>query len=276
MQATDASIAAGDYYNIHQPIEAPGFADARFGSASARQILVRFGCRSSVAGTFGVALTNSALNRSYVATITVAAGEVNTDLERSLIIPGDTAGTWLTGVNTIGVYLTICLSAGSTYQGTAGWQAGNYLTTGSQTNLMATGSATFDLFDAGLYVDAEAVGTVPEWELPDYAAELRRVQRYYQTANLGIVGTTVSTTVAAMSYIFPVEMCDIPAFAEAQSSIDIRIGGSSSNIAGETTMSTASTKGAALVFTRDAGTWTANVGADVVDPGVVAIFDTRL
>jgi hypothetical protein len=178
-QVADASIAAGDYYLIQQDIEGQMIADARFGTASARQIIVRFGVRSSLAGTFGVRLANSAANRSYVTTITIAGGEINTDLVRTVVIPGDTSGTWLVDTG-VGIQLGITLAAGATFQTTAGsWQAGNFVTTSGQTNFMGTASATFELFDVGLYVDHLSIGAAPSWELPAWDADLLACQRYY-------------------------------------------------------------------------------------------------
>jgi hypothetical protein len=179
-QVADSSIAAGDIYSLVQYVEGQMVADARFGTASARQIVVRFGVRSSLAGTFGVRLTNSASNRSYVTTITIAGGEINTDLLRTVVIPGDTSGTWLTDTG-IGMYLQITLAAGTTWQGTAGsWQGSNITTTSGQTNFMGTASATFELFDVGLYVDALAIGVAPPFEVPDFADDLWSCQRYVQ------------------------------------------------------------------------------------------------
>jgi hypothetical protein len=180
VQVADASIAAGDFYAPGAYIEGQMIADARFGTASARQIVVRFGVRSSLAGTFGVRLTNSGGTRSYVTTITIAGGEINTDLLRTIVIPGDTSGTWLTDTG-VGLTLQITLAAGTTFQTTAGsWQAGAFLTTSGQTNFMGTGSATFELFDVGLYVDALAIGVAPAWELPAWDADLRACQRYWE------------------------------------------------------------------------------------------------
>jgi hypothetical protein len=45
---------------------------------------------------------------------------------------------------------------------------------------MGTASATFELFDVGLYVDALAIGAAPSWELPAWDADLRACQRYYE------------------------------------------------------------------------------------------------
>jgi hypothetical protein len=176
--STDTSLAAGDFYTIQQPIEGQMIADARLGSASAKQLLLRLGVRSSIAGTFGVSLGNSATNRSWVGLLTITAGEINTDLERTFTLPGDTAGTWLTDTG-VGAYVRVCLAAGTTWQGAADWQAGNLLTTSGQTNFMATGSATFELFDCGFYVDTSGAGVFPPWEMPDAAEELRRCQRYF-------------------------------------------------------------------------------------------------
>jgi hypothetical protein len=184
VQVADSSIAAGDVYSIVQYIEGQMVVDARFGTASARQIVARFGVRSSLAGTFGVRLTNSAVNRSYVTTFTIAGGEINTDLVRTIVIPGDTSGTWLTDTG-VGCAFQITLASGTTFQGTSGaWQTGNFSTTSAQTNFMGTGSATFELFDVGLYVDHFNIGTAPSWELPAWDEDLRRCKRYWQTQEM--------------------------------------------------------------------------------------------
>jgi hypothetical protein len=202
-QVADASIAAGDRYTIIQYIEGQMVADARFGTASARQIVIRFGVRSSLAGTFGVRLCNGAFNRSYVTTITIAGGEINTDLVRTIVIPGDTSGTWLTDTG-IGFDLRITLAAGTTFQTTAGsWQAGDLFTTSGQTNFMGTASATFELFDVGLYVDALAIGAAPSWELPAWDADLRACQRYYETFSTTEILWSIDAT-NAQSYSFGV------------------------------------------------------------------------
>jgi hypothetical protein len=181
VQVVDTSIAAGDQYGTVHNIEGVMFADARFGTASARQLLLRMGVRSSIAGTFGVRLTNTGAGRSYVTTITIAAGEVNTDVVRTFVIPGDTTGTWLTDTG-LGIQLRVSLAAGTTFHtATANsWQAGNVVTTSAQTNFMGTAGATFDLFDVGLYVDHLGTGVAPQFEVPAFDAELRACQRYWE------------------------------------------------------------------------------------------------
>jgi len=172
----DAALAAGEYLVIQQNIEGGRVADFRYGSASAKQAILRFGLKAP-AGTYAVSLKNSGTSRSYVALVTVSAA--NTDTEYSLVIPGDTAGTWLTDSG-IGISLTITLACGTTFQGAAGWQAGNVHGTSGVSNGMGTAGAVFEFYDVGLYLDPDVTGLAPKWTLPDETQELAACQRYWQ------------------------------------------------------------------------------------------------
>ena len=200
----DAALAAGDYLVIQSPIEGGRVADFRYGSASARQSILRFGFKAP-AGTYSFRLVNSAANRSYIANFTIAAGQANTDTEQTFLIPGDTTGTWLTDTGN-GLAVTVVLAAGTTFQGALGWQAGNLFGTSSNTNGMATGSAVFELFDVGLYLDASNTGVAPKWEMPDEAQEFMACQRYWQ-AHFNVIndGTTW------FGWSLPVELRTTPA-----------------------------------------------------------------
>jgi hypothetical protein len=79
-------------------------------------VTVQFKFKTSVTGVYGVSLANSAKNRSNYQIITVAD---TSEHEYSLTFTMDTTGTWLY-TNGVGLYLAICLSAGSNFQGTAG------------------------------------------------------------------------------------------------------------------------------------------------------------
>ena len=181
-----AALAAGDYVTVTQAIEGVRIADFLWGSAGARQIVLRFGWKSP-AGTYSVNLGNSGSGRTYLVNFTITAGQANTNTVQTLIIPGDVTGTWPTDTSG-GIYLSFSIACGTTYQGVAGWQNGGKLGTASNTNGMATAGAVFELFDVGLYLDPDRTGVAPAWQMPDEAEELRACMRYWEG-----VGITIST-----------------------------------------------------------------------------------
>ncbi|MDX3805146.1 MAG: hypothetical protein QHC89_01830 [Bosea sp. (in: a-proteobacteria)] len=220
VQAVDAVVAAGDYLLVQQCIEGIMVPDARFGTAAARPVIVRFGLRSSLPGTFGVSLRNATSDTCWVGECTVAAGEINTDLVCSFVIPGATSGAWLTD-NGAGLYLTIALMAGTNFQGVTGWNAALKFSTNNQINFMATAGATFELFDVGLYVDYDATGIVPPWELPDYVNELRNCERYYQVVDLYLAGPKTAGTTTGNSVPLRQNMRTTPSAVVISNSIGV-------------------------------------------------------
>jgi len=212
--AAKTTLTAGDYLMFYQGIEGLQVADFRWGTAQAKQVILRFGFKGP-AGIYSTRISNGANNRAYVANFTIAAVQANTDTEQVVIIPGDTTGTWATN-ETVGAAVGVALAAGTNYQGIVGWQAGNIISTSTNTNGMAATNNTFELFDVGLYLDVDSVGVPPKWELPAYDDELRRCQRYWQKLGGGVYsdllfgayGTTGSNI--GQGYAFPVEMRTIP------------------------------------------------------------------
>jgi hypothetical protein len=164
--AADASLAAGEYLTLTQNIAGQEVADFQYGTASAKQVLLRFLFKGPQ-GTYAVALHNAAADRSYVALFTISAPNANVDTIQEITIAGDTTGTWTTTAAT-GLTLDIVLACGSTFQGSTGWQAGNILGTSGVSNGMATINDVFEIGEVGLYLDVAAAGTFPTWELPSF------------------------------------------------------------------------------------------------------------
>ena len=184
---TTADAAAASQLYLAQWIEGVRVADFRYGTASAKQSILRFGWKSP-AGTYSIRLLNGVANRSYIANFTVSAGQANVDTEQTFVIPGDTTGAWLADTGG-GIHLSIAISGASTAIGVAGWQAGAPLITASNTKGTATVGNIFELFDVGLYLDAGLTGVAPRWEMPDEAQELTACQRYWETV-AGVLLTT--------------------------------------------------------------------------------------
>jgi hypothetical protein len=172
------SIGASDYFFLYQAIEGFNTSDLAWGTASASTITLSFWVRSSLTGTFGGSLRNSAANRSYPFTYTISSA--NTWEQKSITVVGDTSGTWVGATNGIGMYVQFGLGVGSSLSGTAGaWAGSNYLSATGATSVVGTNGATFYITG----VQLEAGTTASPFEYRQYGTELYLCQRYY--AKLG-------------------------------------------------------------------------------------------
>ena len=164
----------GGYYGFGQHIEGYNIADMGFGTASATTATLSFWARSSLTGTFSVALENGSFNRSYIFNYTISS--VNTWQYFTLPFRADTTGTW---DNTTGQGLRLWWDLGSndtTYAGAAGsWLAADKLRTAGSVSLVGTNAAT--LYIAGAQVEKGSVAT--PFEVRPFATELALCQRYY-------------------------------------------------------------------------------------------------
>lgn len=168
----DGSIAAGDYCVISQRVEGYNYANL-----AQRPMVLGFWVKSSIAGTYCVALTNAGANRSIVAEYTV--NSVNTWEYKSIqFAASPAAGTW-DYTNGIGLAVKWTLAAGTTYQTTAGsWNVGDFLATANQVNQTGTIVAAFRITGATL-----TEGAAPSaFRLfnGDLQGELAACQRYYE------------------------------------------------------------------------------------------------
>lgn len=204
-----ASLAAGEYMQWLHAIEGIHLVDLLWGTVAARQVILRFGIKAP-AGTYSIAIRNGALNRVYIQTFTVTAGQANLDTEFAFVIPGDTTGTWPID-NTTAMYISVTLAAGSSMvAGVTGWQAGNFIGLTGQSNGIGA-SASIELFDVGLYRDPNNTGREPVWQMPDESQELLRCQRYWQVTGYNVwAGQTNNTSAYNLCYTLGVDMRTTP------------------------------------------------------------------
>jgi len=209
------SIGASDYFAVQQIIEGLNTYDLAWGTASASTITISFWVRSSLTGTFGGSLMNSAEVRSYPFTYTISSS--NTWEQKSITIVGDQSGTWLT-TNGIGLYVIFGLGVGSTYSGTAGtWAASStiFSATGA-TSVVGTNGATFYITG----VQLEKGSTATSFDYRPYGTELALCQRYYyrakadDTSYLFGTGFATSATNGGFTGRFPVTMRISPSALE--------------------------------------------------------------
>jgi hypothetical protein len=168
------SIISSDYFDITQPIEGFNIADLAWGTANAQPVTVSFWVRSSLTGTFGGSVTNSGYNRSYPFPYTISVA--NTWEYKTITIPGDTTGTWLT-TNARGIELQFGLGNGSANSGTANtWQSGWAASPTGSVSVVGTNGATFYITG----VQLEKGSTATSFDYRPYGTELALCQRYYQ------------------------------------------------------------------------------------------------
>jgi len=176
------SVVSGDYFTFSQRIEGFNTADLAWGTADAKTVTLSFWVRSSLTGTFGGSLRNSAGNRSYPFTYSISSA--NTWEQKSVTITGDTTGTWLT-TNEIGIEVDFSLGAGSTFSGTAGaWAGANYVSATGATSVVGTNGATFYL--TGVQLEVGSVAT--PFEHRPFGTEFMLCQRYYEVKSGAFAG----------------------------------------------------------------------------------------
>lgn len=182
----DSAIGAAQRYVFGCRIEGVNVPDLAWGTANAQSITRRFWARSSRAVTFSSALLNSAANRAYPFTFTINAA--NTWELKTVTIPGDTSGTWLTDTG-IGLQMFFDLGSGSTFRGTANTWSGSLLfgVTGSA-SLIDTLGATLDITGEELVRTSADLG--PSWR--SFDDELRRARRYLRPISTAVLGVATA------------------------------------------------------------------------------------
>jgi hypothetical protein len=198
----DSSIGSTQVYFISQGIEGYNIADLGWGTANAKTVTLSFWVRSSLTGTFGGAIRNNSVNRSYPWSYTISSS--NTWEYKTIIIPGDTTGTWLTDVGT-GMIVQWSLGAGTDRLATAGsWVASNNSGVIGQVQVISTNGAT--LYITGVQLEQNTSATPFERRL--FNQELANCQRYYQVGDVHLFsggGNLGDGTV-----LFPVQMRTSP------------------------------------------------------------------
>lgn len=216
------SVTSTDGFAIQQRIEGLNVADLGWGTANATPVTLSFWVRSSLTGTFGGAVYNSAANRFYPFSYTISTA--NTWEQKTVTIVGDTTGTWLT-TNGVGITLSFGLGAGSTLSQTAGaWTASAAITSTGATSVVGTNGATFYITGVDLRKGTTGA-TAQTRDVRPYGTELALCQRYFcksfdmnlqpSTVNVKfncsfVAGNTFADSFSRASFSFPVVMRAAP------------------------------------------------------------------
>jgi hypothetical protein len=186
------SPLVSDYFVFGQSIEADMISDFAWSTPKAQPITLSFYVNCTLTGTFSGTLRNYASTRSYPFTYSIPVA--NTWTKIAVIIPGDTAGTWVMSGNAGSLIVSFDLGSGANFRAVAGaWTNGNFLGANGAVNVVATNAATF--YVTGVKLEIGSVAT--PYNRQSLAKSLADCQRYYQT-----VTTYFSGDVSTGSYYY--------------------------------------------------------------------------
>ena len=200
---TSASAGSSDRSQLEQRIEGFNVDDLSWGTANAKTVTLSFWIRSSLIGQFGGALQNNNGSRAYPFSFTINSAD--TFEYKTITIPGDTTGTWLT-TNGIGLAVIFDLGMGSSLLGPSGsWAGSDYRGATGDTKLSGTLNAT--LYLTGVQLEVGSYATT--FERRPYGTELALCQRYFYNL-VAAAASGASTTKIEFYYQHPVPMRAAP------------------------------------------------------------------
>jgi hypothetical protein len=209
------SVTSSDFFLFGQRIEGFNTYDLNWGTANAKTVTISFWVRSSLTGTFGGALRNSANNRFYPFSYTISSA--NTWEYKTITVAGDTTGTWVGATNGTGLEVLWSLGSGSTFSGAAGvWGSSPVFSATGATSVVGTNGATFYITGVQLEVGTQATS----FEYRQYQQEFALCQRYYYRLTPNAIGEDYasgwcnSTTTALINLSLPVSMRASPSALE--------------------------------------------------------------
>jgi hypothetical protein len=205
---------------------------------------------------------------------TYAISAANTWEQKTITVPGDTAGTWATG-NTTGLQVVWDLGSGSNLNGTAGaWASGFDTRTSGAVSLNGTNGATFYITG----VQLEKGSTATSFDYRPYGTELALCQRYalgFATSQGLGAGMWYLAGYAIHQIEFPIQMRSAPtATTNTATGRFYIVGNSVNSTAGNITINVASISGCEFFTTVSGGT--AGQGTSAYVTGGLLILSSEL
>lgn len=173
---TAEAVGAGQVEALEHPVEGLNLADLAFGTEDAQDFCISFLVKASIIGKYTLAIRSAGGTQevTYAATYTVE--KANTWEKKALSIPGPKIGKWNKGP-VLGMLLdwNIGSGAGAITDQANVWQAGNFIRTTGDVNLIETLGASLQLTG----IQLEKGSTATPFDVRPLSVELMLCQRYY-------------------------------------------------------------------------------------------------
>jgi hypothetical protein len=169
------ALLATDWFGFYQSIEGYMVNDFAWGTAQAQPATLSFWAFGSISGTYGGTIRNYAGTRSYPFSYALVA---NIWTKITIVIPGDTAGTWvMTGVAG-SLVVTFDLGSGANYRGPPNnWASANYTGATGTVSIVSVNAANFYVTGVKL----EIGNTATQFQRQSIQKNIADCQRYYST-----------------------------------------------------------------------------------------------
>ena len=227
----DTSLAAGQYAQLSQQIEAQNLQSLVYGTNDAKTVTLSFYVRSNKTGSYSITIYKSDAT-SYLFSKSYTIDSADTWEKKTITITPDSnikaSGGAIANDNGIGFYVFWNLAQGSTYttatDNTWSSNTSHYSDT-SQVNWMDSTSNNFYLTGVQLEIGNSAT----PFQHEDIGTTLAKCQRYYTQFNASGSytnygqGTVISSTQCEIQMSLPTEMRDEPGFSSSSPVGDFRI-----------------------------------------------------
>ena len=225
VKTPETALAATEDSTILTKLEGFDCQKLMYGTANAKNTVLSFWVKSSIAGTFSVNILQEDGNDSISKPYTI--NSTNTWEYKTLSFPGNTLAT-ITNDATCGLQISWYIAAGSNNVGGSNgdvWHSsvGNLTAFGHTQNAhVTTDESTFQL--TGVQFEMGHVAT--PFEFKSFEENLTKCQRYFFTGNFAHAAYATTSVYAEKFVYFPVTMRANPAISIT--------GGNQNNIAGTT------------------------------------------
>jgi hypothetical protein len=171
-----AVLAAADNFHLEYPIEGSAISGLAWGTASAKTVALSFWVYASEAGVYSVSIMEGTNSRSYVTTFTI--NSATTWEYKTIIIPGDTSGTYQTTNGSFGIKIIWSLGVGSTASTSTSetWQGAAYWNKTGTSQLIQKANGN-NLYITGVQLEIGNISTA--FQYLNQSEELLLLQRFY-------------------------------------------------------------------------------------------------
>jgi len=243
------SVQSNDYFSFSQQIEGYNVQDIAWGTVNSQYSTLSFWVKSSLTGSFGGSIQDSAEQVCFAFTYTIASANTWQYQTVTILPYAVVNGTW-GRTNGSGCFVWFGLGAGSgrTQSVTNQWTSAQNLQPTGTTQVVATNGATIQFTGVQLEVGTQATS----FDYRDYGRELMMCQRYCLNVNSANCNGTYNrygygecnqTTQLCANIFFPVQMRTYPSLTTPAASqfciytkttinagTSIAIGGDGSNV----------------------------------------------